>query len=138
MRRKTMFGLGIAAAIVLAWWMFRSTRTTTGRSTVTARRVFGRVTRLDLDRDGNGRAEEQWLYSWRHPAVHHELPYRIRLDQDQDGRWDTWITPENQHDLGTFAMYSADLNSDGKPDWSFRAQMASEQGIRTIEKRRGF
>jgi hypothetical protein len=126
------------AILCVTWWLFRSVETRMEAASMRASYFFGRATRLDLDANGDGQIDEQWIYSWRHPAVHHELPLRIQSDRNHDGQWDTWITPEDRHDLGTYARYEADLDSDGDPDWHFREKFASGRGTQRIAERRGY
>ena len=120
-RRVILVALSVAISTLAYWWLFgwKSTPGPLLGSTATATRFFGRVTRLKCDLNGDGQTDEVWTFSWREPLGHAQ-PTQIVSDQNFDGRWDTWITPEEgPSDSFPLRRYRADTTGDGHPDIEF-------------------
>ncbi len=128
-----------AAAVLIAlatagWWLFGFSIERMGPSTLRMHRWFGRVVRAEMDRDGDGRVEQAFLFSWRIPMEPHQRPLEVVTDSDRDGRWDVWTIPRD----GDRATYRVDTNGDGRPDWTFHDRWHSPEAWAKIRARRGF
>ncbi len=105
---------------------------------ITAKRFFGRITLLEIDRDGDGVTDAISEYSWSHPYGHQTDPQRDVLDNNLDGVWDTWIVTIAENP-GKFPLrrYEVDTDLDGSPDVEFIESdpIAGNEKLRSL---RGF
>ncbi|HYC91557.1 MAG TPA: hypothetical protein VEO54_20220 [Thermoanaerobaculia bacterium] len=121
----------------LAWWLFGFKVLRLGEGTMVLHRSFGRVVRVDSDANGDGRMDEQFVYSWRRPMGGDERPRTILADANHDGRWDLWITftgRSRNHDA--VLRYAVDTDGDGRADW--KIEDIAAEAVPRIRARRGF
>jgi len=104
------------------------------------RSVFGRVTMVENDRNGDGLRDEQIFFPWDHPyegSCSSAFIYKEgRQDRDFDGNWDVWIYPNWADPSAT--IVEVDLIGDGKPDhvfvYYFREGQSLEMRIKEEER----
>lgn len=137
-RRRLLLVIGVLLhPAALVWWLFGFKTVPLGEGRMVMRRSFGRVVRVDSDANGDGRMDEQYLFSWRRPMGGDERPRTILADANFDGRWDLWITfagRSRNHDA--VLRYAVDTDGDGRADWTFE-DIAAE-AVPRIRARRGF
>ncbi len=123
-----------------AWWLFGFTTTEhTAGGTLRAHRYFGRVVRVDLDRDADRVIDHSFRYSWRVPLRPHQPPQTVLSDYDSDGRWDLWVVPVGHDGAGyPLARFRVDTDGDARPDWSFVDHWQSDDAYAKIKAGRGF
>ena len=110
-KRTAVLVIGLLACIgSLCWWLFGWSTEGPDGFTITADRFFGRVVRLSIDSDGDGRINETWRYSWKRQHFPHREPMEKISDTDRDGKWDTWATP----------VQDPDTVSSGELEWRYR------------------
>lgn len=127
------------ASVAVAWWLFGFSKDRDELLTTTRYRLFGRVVRIDTDFKNDGVVDSSLRYTWRNPARHHEDPRIIFSDHDADGRWDLWIVPGGKDAAGfPLATFRVDTDRDGRADWTFVDQYASERTYARISAGRGF
>lgn len=137
MRRKILAGVVLLALGTLGWWLFGYSTVEFGGGEMRLLRFFGRVVRAEADVNGDGRVDEQYLFSWSEPMRHHQPPQSIISDRNLDGRWDLWITPLEPDSEGyALSRYDVDTDADGRPDWRFVAHPGDS--LKLIRDRRGF
>jgi hypothetical protein len=93
MKRTLVLFVAIAGLASLVWGLFGYSISAFAGGELRTRRFFGRVVRAEADVNGDGRMDEEYVYSWSEPMRHHQPPQRILSDRNFDGRWDLWITP---------------------------------------------
>ena len=137
-RRRLLFLIGVLLhPVAIAWWLFGFRTVRLGETTMYMRRSFGRVVRVDSDGNGDGRVDEQYLYSWTRPMGGDERPRTILADADLDGRWDLWITfAGRSRNHSPLLRYAVDTDGDGRADWTFE-DIAAE-AVPRIRAKRGF
>jgi hypothetical protein len=146
MRRKTGFlAPAILIAAALGWWLFGWSTWREGPFTTTARRFFGRYTRLEIAHE---KGRTRYLFHWSEPFRPgvHPLPIPSCFgaresweDADADGKWDLWVRRAAPDAKGECArIYSVDLNRDERPDWTFTAAAFDVRSRDRIRARRGW
>ncbi|MCP4545384.1 MAG: hypothetical protein GY835_02820 [bacterium] len=116
----TIGPVALVGTLALGWYLFGWSTEEPPGLRITAKRFFGRVTLLELDRNGDGVPDARAEYSWSPPYVHHTEPQRKILDNNFDGIWDTWIVPIAEDPDGfPFCRYEVDTDLDGSPDVEF-------------------
>jgi hypothetical protein len=138
-RRRILVMLASAASLVAAWWLFGFTTTHHLNGTVRTWRVFGRITKADIDWDGDGVIDQSLRFTWGNPMRHHQPPVITMSDHDADGRWDLWVVPGGEDtERYPLATFSVDTDRDGRPDWTFVDHWQSQETYPKIRARRGF
>ena len=128
------------AVIVLVCWSFRWSKVDNpALGVIRGYHTFGRITRMTIDSNRDGRINGEILFSWDEPYEGGSgiAPFSMsREDRDFDGRWDTWFEPIDATNL---TRISADTNGDGNPDWHRDCKSTeTEQVINELKDVRGF
>jgi hypothetical protein len=147
MRRRviavTLLLAAIAASGIAGWLLFHTTtRDNPALGVLRFHRFFGRVTKVSLDVNRDGRADAVSLFHWNRPYQDlTDVPqdhYELREDRNFDGRFDTWLRPVMDNGSRTgLVVFEVDLDGDGEFDWRFETE-DSLAGYETIRKRRGY
>ena len=133
----------IAASGIVGWLLFRTTtRENPALGILRYHHFFGRITKVTIDSNRDGKADAQALFHWSRPFRDltdvRQQHYELREDRNFDGEWDTWLFPVREDDPHADAVvFQVDLDSDGKPDWELEAS-DSQEGYERIRERRGF
>lgn len=110
------------------------------------KRWFGRVTAVEADNDRDGRRDERWEFSWREPfrvgaaSDCDQAGERHVLDNDHNGRWDTWERVVGRDDQGRcLTICEGDSDGDGKPDLRFAGDpQGNLPACEQLREKRGF
>jgi hypothetical protein len=144
-RTRVFARLGVATVVLgLGWWLFGFRIQRTRGTTIVARRVFGRVTRVHIFEGLHER--ERILLDWSDPyggdpATECAAIFPQRwLDLNGDGRWDTWLKRLGPDPTGhCLVQYQVDTADSGRPDWVFALPFNEYQkGTAMMKRRRGF
>ncbi len=140
-------GVGLVL-LALAWWLFGFRTYRYGGSTMTLRRFFGRVTRIDSVIVSNGRRyPERILFPWSDPYTPGDpitecaaIFPQVWQDRNGDGRWDTWLRRVGPDSKSRCRIeYQVDTTLTGTPDWTFVLNYGDYKKADAMMKaRRGF
>ena len=137
--------LVLCTVLAVTWHYFgwETEYTDTGFS-IKRHRVFGRVTLLAWDTNGDGWADAKYSYRFSEPwaADRQYEPYfeSAKEDRNYDGQWDTWWTPTDTIvDGEPLVLLEADTNLDGQPDFQSEESMtAPSTRYAEVQRIRGF
>ena len=96
MNRKSKVVAGLIGTLIVVaagFYLFRmSTVDNSALGLISHQHSWGRVTRVSVDSNRDGRIDGEYIYSWQNPysGTHGNDAMRYREDRNHDGLWDTW------------------------------------------------
>jgi hypothetical protein len=140
---RALLSFLVIAGLGAAWWYSRPiVEQDPTLGTVTYRRLLGRIVAVESDSDRDGRPEVVTEYPFSAPFERQAVPEACpdwsphAEDRDGDGRPDTWYRAVGDDGAGRcLYAFEADVDLDGRPDWSMESTDRAEAYTRMAQLR---